>query len=142
MSEVLSASVRAWLDGPRYAVLATLNLSGSPHLTEMWYELRGDVVIFNTTDDRAKSRNLARDARVSLLVSELKGEATLRATNYVRIDGRARKIADGAQGLADILSLAERYDGKGAGERARPAYSKQHRVTYAIDIRRVYAKGV
>ena len=142
MTDTLTPSVRAWLEGPRYAVLATLNPSGAPQITEMWYELRGDEVIFNTTEDRAKTRNVERDARVSLLVSQRKGEPTFQSTNYVRIDGQARKIADGAKGLEDILSLAERYDGKEAGERARAGYSKQRRVTYAISIRKVYAKGV
>ena len=40
----LEPPIRAFLQEPRYAVLATLNPSGAPHLTEMWYDLRADGV--------------------------------------------------------------------------------------------------
>ena len=141
MTDLLTPAVRSWLEGPRYAVLATLNPSGSPHITEMWYELRGDEIIFNTTADRAKPRNVEHDARVSLLVSQAKGQPTLGTTTYVRIDGRARRVADGAKALDDIRRMAVHYDGEAAAERAVQAYAKQQRVSYAITIRRVYAKG-
>ena len=64
----LPEPVRAFLDAPRFAVLATVRPDGTPHLTVVWCERRGDEVIVNTTLPRSKARNLATDPRVSLLV--------------------------------------------------------------------------
>ncbi len=130
----MDGHLRAFLDRPRFAVLATLNPDGSPHLTVVWYEVRGDEVIFNTTAERVKRRNLERDPRVALLVGD--------AASYVRVDGAAREIATGERALEDIRRLATRYDGPVAGERNfRETYGKRERVTYAIAISRVYRYG-
>lgn len=130
----LADDVRGFLDVPRFAVLGTLNPDGSPHLTAMWYARREDEVIVNTTHERLKSRNLATDQRVSLLVGE--------AERYVRLDGLARAIASGEEALRDIRALGIRYDGEAAADRqVRAVWTKQQRVTYAIAIRRVYRYG-
>lgn len=127
----LPDEVRAFLDAPRLAVLATVRPDGSPHLTVVWYGLRGDELIVNTTARRSKARNLARDPRVSLLVGEM--------ARYVRLEGEARIVATGAAALRDIHDLAVRYDGADAAERqTRTLWSKQARVTYAIAVLRLY----
>jgi PPOX class probable F420-dependent enzyme len=131
---VLDADVRAFLDAPRSADLGTINPDGSPQLSIIWYERRGDEVIVNTTATRIKARNMDRDPRVSLLVGD--------AATYVRLDGAARVVATGMQALADIRALAVRYDGEERADRqARDVWSTQRRVTYAIAIRRVYRYG-
>jgi len=130
----LDAAVRAFLETPRFAVLGTVNQDGSPHLTVMWYALRGEEAIVNTTAPRRKAANLARDPRVSLLVGE--------SDRYVRLDGDARPIASGAAALQDIHDLGVRYGGEAAAERTtREVWSKERRVTYAIAVRRVYRYG-
>jgi PPOX class probable F420-dependent enzyme len=130
----LPGDVRAFLDAPRFAVLGTVNPNGAPHLTAMWYERRGNEVVFNTTQERIKSRNLAGEPRVSLLVGE--------SDRYVRLDGVARLIASGAEAVQDIRLLGVRYDGEAAAERqVREVWAKQERVTYAIAIRHVYRYG-
>jgi PPOX class probable F420-dependent enzyme len=135
--------VREFLAAPRYAVIATVNPDGSPQLTEIWYDLRGDELIVNIAAERVKVRNLARDPRVSLLVAGVKGEPTWNSITYVRVDGRAREIASGSAGVEDIYRLGIRYDGPEEAERTKRAtWSKQQRVSYAIDARRVYVKGL
>jgi PPOX class probable F420-dependent enzyme len=130
----LDADVRAFLDAPQLAVLATLNDDGSAHLTVIWYDRRDDEAIVNTTAPRKKAANIARDPRVSLLVGG--------SERYVRLDGDARVVATGADALRDIRDLAVRYDGVAAAERqTRDVWSKQERVTYAIAVRRVYRYG-
>ena len=130
----LSEEARAFLDGPRFAVLGTVNPDGSPQLTVMWYERRGDEVVFNTTRGRVKSRNLAGNPRVALLVGE--------SDRYVRIDGVARLVASGDEALQDIRALGVRYDGEAAADRqVRAVWGKQERVTYAIVVRHVYRYG-
>ena len=127
----LDDAVRAFLDAPRSAVLGTLNSDGSPQLSVIWYERRGDDVVVNTTGPRVKARNMERDPRVSLLVGE--------SDRYVRVDGEARLLASGVEALRDIRGLAVRYNGEEAAERqTRDVWSKEERVTYAIQIMRVY----
>jgi PPOX class probable F420-dependent enzyme len=130
----LNAADRTFLDAPRFAVLGTLNKSGSTHLTVIWYGRRDDEPIVNTTAPRTKAANIARDPRVSLLVGE--------SDRYLRLDGIARIIATGEAALRDIHDLAVRYDGEVAAEKqTREVWSKQERVTYAIAVRRIYRYG-
>jgi len=127
------ARTRAFLAEPRDAFVTTLNKDGSPHMTVIWYDMRGDEVLINTTDDRVKYRNLERDPRVSIVIGS--------GAHYVRIDGTARKVATGAEALKDIHDLAVRYEGAEAAERdTRNTYSKKRRVTYLVKPRRVYVK--
>ena len=130
----LEDDIRAFLDVPRGADLATINADGSPQLSVIWYARRGDEVVVNTTAQRVKARNMDRDGRVSLLVGD--------PTRYVRLDGDARIVATGSEALADIGALAVRYDGEeSAGRLTRDVWSKQDRVTYAITVRRAYRYG-
>lgn len=130
----LGDDVRAFLDAPRFAVMGTVNPDGSPHLSVIWYECRGDEVIVNTTQERVKARNLAKDPRMSLLVGE--------AERYVRLDGDARVIASGPEAVQDIRVLGVRYDGADAADRqVRNVWGKQARVTYAMHIRHFYKYG-
>ena len=130
----LGEDVRTFLDVPRLAVMGTVNPDRSPHLSVVWYERRGDEVIVNTTHERVKARNLAADPRASLLVGE--------SERYVRLDGVARAVAFGDEALKDIRALGVRYDGEEAADRqARTVWGTQDRVTYAIEIRRLYKYG-
>jgi PPOX class probable F420-dependent enzyme len=130
----LDPDVRALLDQPLSADLATLNADGSPQLSIVWHERRGDEVVINTTAQRVKARNMDRDPRVALLVGD--------PARYARLDGVASVVATGAQALADIRALAVRYEGEEHAEReTRDVWSKQDRVTYSIAIKRVYRYG-
>jgi hypothetical protein len=88
----------------------------------------------NTTQARVKARNLEADPRVSLLVGQ--------AERYVRLDGVAKAVAFGDEALKDIHALAVRYDGQEAADRqTKLVWGNQDRVTYLIDIRRLYTYG-
>ena len=130
---VFDEQTRAFLREPRDAFVTTINRDGTPHMTVVWYDMRGDDVLLNTTEDRVKYRNLERDPRMSIVIGD--GE------HYVRIDGVARKVATGADALNDIHDLAVRYDGPEKAERDKEdVYSKKQRVTYLVAPRRVYVK--
>ena len=130
----LGADVRAFLDVPRFAVLATINPDQSSQLTVVWYDRRGDDLIVNTTRQRAKARNLEADPRVSLLVGD--------AERYVRLDGIAKAVAFDEEALRDIHDLAVRYNGQEAADRqTKTVWSTQDRVTYLLEVRRLYRYG-
>jgi PPOX class probable F420-dependent enzyme len=57
-----------FLQRPLAAQLATVNPSGSPHQTIMWFRYEEGSFLFTTTTDRIKFRNLQRDPRASLTI--------------------------------------------------------------------------
>jgi PPOX class probable F420-dependent enzyme len=130
----LTPEQREFLDEKRFAVVGTRNPDGSPHLAVMWYLLDGDDIVVNSAQGRLKDRNLAADPRMSVLIAE--------GYRFVRVDGRAKIDHDQATAQADIRRLAVRnYGAAKADEAMRNSFSKQHRITYRLPIRRVYADG-
>ncbi|GAC1494597.1 MAG: hypothetical protein NVS1B1_12590 [Candidatus Limnocylindrales bacterium] len=129
----LTAEVRAFLDDPHFAVLATVGRGGLPQQSVMWYLLEGDEIMFNTKAGRAKERYLRDDPRVSLLIG---GEY-----RYVRVTGRVREIRDLPVAHADIHRLAVRYTGAAAAEESMERFGLEERITYRMPIDRVYAYG-
>ncbi|MGH3114050.1 MAG: PPOX class F420-dependent oxidoreductase, partial [Gaiellaceae bacterium] len=47
---------------------ATLMPDGAPHVSTIWIDVDGDDVVFNTSEGRVKTANIARDPRVSISV--------------------------------------------------------------------------
>ena len=129
----LNDKQREFLAAPRFGALATVNADGTPHMTVMWYALDGDEVVFNTARERRKPDNLVRDDRVSLLVFD--------AYRFVRVSGRAREVATGADAVADIHRLAVRYQGESAAARALETFRTQQRISYRFAIRHVYSSA-
>ena len=66
MGIALSAEIRALLDGPNFAHLATVLADGSPHATPVWVGREGDRVLLGIGDDSVKGRSTRRDPRVAL----------------------------------------------------------------------------
>jgi PPOX class probable F420-dependent enzyme len=135
MRRELTQAERDFLDEPRFAVLGTTNQNGSAHLTVMWYVLEGDEIMFNTAAGRQKPDNLARDPRASLVVPD--------EYRFVRVEGAVRANDDQALAQADIRKLAFRYyQSEERVQRSVDAtWSKQHRITYRMPVRRVYSSG-
>jgi PPOX class probable F420-dependent enzyme len=130
----LCPRVRAFLEEPRFASLATINPDGSPQQTVMWYLLDGDRVMMNTARGRIKDRNLTRDPRASICVED--------GYRFVTIQGCATLIDDQERAQADIAALATRYHGQArAEEMVREQFSKQERVTIYLSIEKVVAHG-
>ncbi|WP_406153117.1 PPOX class F420-dependent oxidoreductase [Streptomyces sp. NBC_01023] len=64
----LSERVRALLDAPVFAVVATAGADGTPHQTVVWVTHDGSHVLFGTEWDSRKARDLARSRRVGVLL--------------------------------------------------------------------------
>ncbi len=125
MSSKLSERARAFLSAKRFAVLGTLNKDGSPQLTTMWYLLEGDTIIMNTKVGRLKERNMRRDPRISICVSQ--------EYNYVTIRGTVEMIDDPEIAQRDIYRLSARYHGEEKAQRQmREQFSKEQRVTLRL----------
>ncbi len=135
MRSELTQAERDFLHEVRFAVLGTTNENGSAHLTVMWYVLEGDEIMFNTAGGRKKPENLARDPRTSLIVPD--------GYRFVRVEGTVRANDDQAVAQADIRKLAFRYyQSEERVQRSVDAtWTKQHRITYRMSVRRVYSSG-
>lgn len=130
MRRHLSAEGRTFLEAPRYAVLATIDPDGTPQLSVVWYELRGDVVMMNTARGRVKDRNMRRDPRVTLCIEE--------GLEYVSLQGRVEIIDDLDTAQRDIHALAVRYDGPEAAQKqVERQFAREQRVTLLMHIDRV-----
>lgn len=68
MSEPLPAGLLDLLRRPSPCFIATLMPDGSPQLTQTWVTTDGEHVVINIVEGSQKSRNIARDTRVSVNV--------------------------------------------------------------------------
>ncbi len=130
----LNAAEREFVSAPRFAVLATIGVDGTPQQTVMWYELRGDQIMMNTTVSRVKNANVRRDPRVSICIED--------GYTYVAIRGTvAEIIEDRDTAVNDIISLALRYH-PGTAAEEHSAYAEMERQTLLIDIDKVISHGL
>ena len=135
MAATLTDSIRAFLADPRFAVVATINPDGMPHQTVVWYDVRGDEVVFNTARGRVKDHNMRRDQRVSLCIED--------EYRYVTLQGRVRIVDDPTISQADIRALAIRYAGPERVEhQARNQFFREQRVSLYLQIDHIIANGV
>src|SRR6476469_5991061 len=66
----LSEDLLALLQKPSTCYLATLMPDGSPQVTQTWVDTDGEHVIINSVQTHVKTRNIERDPRVALTVSD------------------------------------------------------------------------
>jgi PPOX class probable F420-dependent enzyme len=95
------------LSGTRTAVLATTYADGRPHAVPVGFVLDEDDVLFLTNGGTAKSRNLQRDPRVTLLVQD---ETPPYA--FVMIEGTAEASTESSQARQSAtIGIGRRYAG-------------------------------
>ena len=115
-------------------VLATIKRDGRPQLSNVAYTLDDDGRIkISVTRDRAKTRNLIRDPRASLLVL---GDNWYQ---YVVVDAKA-DIQDGPDTLAELRRVYQRIAGKPHPNWAEfdEAMVRDGRVILALTVERLY----
>ncbi|MGV9657665.1 PPOX class F420-dependent oxidoreductase [Streptomyces koyangensis] len=105
----LSDALKQKLDTPVFLTVATIQPDGSPQLSPVWVKRDGNDVLFSTTVDRRKTKNLRRDPRVTVQVQPFDEPYT-----YAEIRGRATVTEEGGQELIDELS--RKYTGKSYAE--------------------------
>ena len=103
----LPPEVRALFEGANFAHLATLTADGSPSSTAIWAGLEGDDVVFFTQEGSLKARNMERDARVAISITDHDDPyQTAQLRGVVKTFGPITAV----DGLADALAL--RYTGE------------------------------
>ncbi|MFJ4692256.1 PPOX class F420-dependent oxidoreductase [Streptomyces sp. NPDC088766] len=130
MPAELSDSLKSLLDSPVFITVATIQPDGSPQVSPVWAKRDGDDVLFSTTVDRRKYKNLTRDPRVTLVVQPADSPYT-----YAEVRGTAEMTTDGARELIDELSL--KYTGKRYADFNPASVDDADRVVVRIKARKV-----
>jgi len=117
---------------PAFAHLATLMPDGTPQVTPVWVDLQDGLVVVNSAKGRQKDRNLRRDPRVALAISDPDNPY-----RYLQVRGRVVGIDE--QGAdAHIDKMAKKYLNKDKYPLRQPG---EVRVLYKIQPERIQAFG-
>ncbi len=113
-----------------FAHIATLLPDGTPQVTPVWFEYDGTNIVVNTARGRAKDKNMQRDPRVTLAISDPENPY-----RYIQVFGRVSEMTE-HDGDAVIDRLAKKYMGVDSYPYRRAG---EVRVTVRIAIERVQA---
>src|SRR6266581_36968 len=117
----LDADVRRLLDGANYGHIATILPDGAPHSVPVWVGLEGGRIAFLTSPGSRKARNLDRDPRVAISVTDHENPFTMAV-----IRGRVAERIDGDEAWAIIDRISHKYTGQ-------PYPLRTGRVVFLID---------
>lgn len=112
--------------------VTTLMPDGSPQLTQTWADTDGEHILINSVVGYQKVRNIERDPRVAVAISD-----PADPTRYIAVRGRVTAMT--TEGAADqIEALAQKYLGG-----PYPWYGgrNQTRTTLSITIEKIHAMG-
>ena len=123
MSEIIPENFRDLFSKRAFGNLATLMSDGRPQETPVWCDFDGTHVLVNSAKGRQKDRNMRRDARVAIAVSDPDNPY-----RYLEVRGRVVEITE--QGAdAHIDRMAKKYLGVDKYPSRRPG---EVRLLYKI----------
>ena len=115
-----------------FAHLATLMPNGQPQVTPVWIDYDGRHILFNTAEGRQKDKNLQRDKRVSLSMTDPDNPY-----RYLEVRGQVvERTKSGADQHID--KMAKKYLGK---DKYPFRQAGEVRVIYKIDPQHVTKMG-
>ncbi|MSO21179.1 MAG: PPOX class F420-dependent oxidoreductase [Acidobacteria bacterium] len=120
------------LEKKSFAHLGTIMPDGTPQVTPLWWEYDGTHVLVNSARGRVKDKNMRRDGRVSLAISDPDNPY-----RYVQLRGRVVEITEEG-GKAHIDKLAKKYFGL---DEYKLRSAAEVRVLYKIAIDHVQTMG-
>ena len=132
---VLSDAVRAFLDQPHVASVATTDVDGQPRQAVVWYRLEPDGrILINSRTPRRWCANLVRDPRLAISVIDAED-----GYRWIGLTGVVEEVIDDvARSREDIVALAHRYRPEGPTEASIAAFRTQPRVTFLVGITGVH----
>jgi PPOX class probable F420-dependent enzyme len=130
MSAALSDRLKSLLDDKVFIIVGTLQPDGSPQMSPVWVKRDGDDLLFSTTVDRRKKKNLDRDPRVTVVVMNPE-----QPYEYAEIRGTATMTTEGGPDLIDELSL--KYTGKKYAEFNPASAQDAERVVVRVSPQKV-----
>ena len=107
MAAEITDDVRGLFEGANFGHVATLMPSGAPHSVAVLIGLEGDRIAFFTQPASQKARNLERDPRVAISITDHD-----KPYRTARIRGRVAETLKGDAALEVIDRLSQRYTGQ------------------------------
>jgi PPOX class probable F420-dependent enzyme len=113
MNALEADEMRSRIDGAMVARLATVGHDGRPHIVPITFALDDDTIYFavdfkpKKSADLQRLRNIEANPTVSVLVDHYEDDWT--KLWWVRVDGAARIVIDGAEFEKGIALLTQRY---------------------------------
>lgn len=104
MGRLTRTQVDEFLAEAHTAVVGTIHPDGRPHLTTVWYRWDGEAFWLATNRTTVKYRNLARDARMTVLVDAPRRETSVAAY------GRAEEMARDEGAWEGAMAIVARYE--------------------------------
>ncbi|MHA2098725.1 MAG: PPOX class F420-dependent oxidoreductase [Candidatus Kariarchaeaceae archaeon] len=121
MTSLIPKSHEYLLNDVYHGVLTTLMADGQPQSNLVWLDYDGEYILINTTMERQKSRNVARNPKVSLLVLDpadgstfisIRGDvvAMVREGANHHLDLLTELYSPGKKYYGDLFPLEKRYE--------------------------------
>jgi PPOX class probable F420-dependent enzyme len=109
---VFEPGIRSFLtDGTRTGKLGFVAADGRPLVAPVWFILENDELLFNTGENTAKARAIARDPRLVLCVDLEEPPYA-----FVQVQGEATVSADPDDLLRTATAIGRRYMGADRAE--------------------------
>lgn len=118
----LSADLIRLIDDANTAHLATLLPDGAPHSVPMWIGRDGDRIAFLTSPGSRKARNLDRDPRVAISLTNRD-----KPNDMAYLRGRVAERVEGDRAWQIIDAMADKYIGM-------PYPLREDRIVYLVDV--------
>jgi PPOX class probable F420-dependent enzyme len=92
--------------GKNLATVVTLMPGGQPQALLTWVDTDGEHVLINTEPQRQRSRNVARDPRVTVLLHSADNPY-----DWAEVRGHVVETVDGDEARTHIDELSRKYNG-------------------------------
>jgi PPOX class probable F420-dependent enzyme len=131
----LPAPVRAFLEEPQVASVATIDEDGTPRQAVVWYRLEPDGrILVNSRTPRRWCLNLLREPRAAISVVDQRD-----AYRWIGLTARVDEVVDDVERARDdIVELAHRYHPEGPTDASISAFRTQPRVSFLLRVTGVH----
>jgi PPOX class probable F420-dependent enzyme len=132
MEAKIPESYRDLVEKKSFAHLATLMPDGSPQVTPVWWDYDGTHILVNSAKGRIKDKNVRREPRVALAVTDPENPY-----RHLAVQGKVVEVTE--QGADQHIDrMAKKYLGKDKYPFRQPG---EVRVIYKIRPERVSTMG-
>ncbi len=131
--QMLTEQARKKLEAKNFVYIATTFPDGSPQVTPVWVDTDGKFVLINTAIGRVKHKNVRKNPRVALAISDPSDPYY-----FLQIRGKVVEQITGPAAEQHIDKMAKKYHGKDKYESRNPS---EKRVILKINPERVSGWG-
>jgi PPOX class probable F420-dependent enzyme len=122
-----SSYAHALFDGPNIAHVATLLADGTPHTVPVWIGVESGKIAVLTSPQSQKARNLRRDPRVAISITDRDQPAAMASMR-----GRVADVVQGERAWEIIDRISHKYIGQ-------PYPLREDRVVFIIEVDHAFA---